>query len=53
MLSTPLQMLVSIATLANDGKMMQPTIIREVLDSEGNVIKPFTPKLKRDITKER
>lgn len=51
-LSTPLQMLVSIATLANDGKMMQPTIIREVLDSEGNVIKPFTPKLKRDITKE-
>ncbi len=49
-LSTPLQVLVSFATLANDGKMMQPTLIREILDSEGNVIKPFTPVLKQDIT---
>lgn len=50
--ATPLQVLVSFATLANDGKMMQPTIVREVLDSEGNVIKPFEPVLKVDITQE-
>ncbi len=49
-LSTPLQVLVSFATLANDGKMMQPTLVREILDSEGNVIKPFVPILKQDIT---
>jgi penicillin-binding protein 2 len=49
-LATPLQVLVSFATLANDGKMMKPTLIREILDSEGNVIKPFTPVLKQDIT---
>lgn len=51
-LSTPLQVLVSAAILANDGKYMQPTLIREVLDSEGNIIKPFEPVLKWDITKD-
>jgi penicillin-binding protein 2 len=51
-LATPLQVLVSIATLANDGKYMQPTIVREILDAEGNVIQPFQPQLKWDITKD-
>lgn len=52
-LSTPLQVLVSIATLANDGKMMQPTIIKEIIDSDDKVIQPFTPKMKWDITEEK
>lgn len=52
MLATPLQVLVSFATLANDGKYMQPTLIRDILDSEGNVVQAFEPKLVRDITKE-
>jgi penicillin-binding protein 2 len=51
-LSTPLQVLVSIATLANDGKYMQPTLIREIQDPEGNVIQAFEPKMKWDITKD-
>jgi penicillin-binding protein 2 len=29
---------------------MQPTIIHDILDSEGNVIQPFTPRLRWDIT---
>ena len=36
--STPLQVLMSGATIANRGKLMQPTIVREVQDSEGRVI---------------
>lgn len=36
--ATPLQVLMSGATIANDGKLMQPTIVREVTDSEGKVI---------------
>jgi len=36
--ATPLQILMSGATIANHGKLMQPTIVREVLDSEGRVI---------------
>lgn len=35
---TPLQVLMSGATIANRGKLMQPTIIREIQDNEGRVI---------------
>lgn len=51
-LSTPLQVLVSVATLANDGKLMRPTIVREVLDSSGEVIQPFQADMLWDITKD-
>ncbi len=36
-LATPLQVIMSGSTIANDGKLMQPTIVREVTDSEGRV----------------
>lgn len=51
-LSTPIQVLVSFATVANDGVMMKPTLVKEILDEEGNVIKPFTPVQIRDVTKD-
>ena len=37
-LGTPLQVLMSGATIANRGKLMQPTVVREVQDAEGRVI---------------
>src|SRR5688572_19524158 len=44
--ATPLQILMSGAIIANHGKLMQPTIVREVLDSEGRVIPMwFNPAL--------
>jgi penicillin-binding protein 2 len=49
-LATPLQVLMSAATIANNGRQMQPTIIHEIMDSEGNVIQPFTPRLRWDMT---
>ena len=49
-LSTPLQVLLSAAIIANDGKFMQPTLVRDILDSEGNIVQPFEPVLKWDIT---
>jgi len=51
-LSTPLQVLESFATLANNGAHMKPTLIKEITDAQGNVIKPFTPQLLWDITKD-
>lgn len=51
-LATPLQVLMSAAVIANDGKLMKPTILREVLDGEGNVIQPFEPSLLWDVTKD-
>jgi penicillin-binding protein 2 len=35
---TPLQVIMSGATVANRGKLMQPTIIKEIQDSEGHVL---------------
>jgi len=37
-LATPLQVLMSAATIANDGKLMQPTLIRSIQDSDGIVL---------------
>jgi penicillin-binding protein 2 len=51
-LATPLQVLLSATTVANDGKLMQPTLLREVLDGEGNVIQEFEPQMRWDITKD-
>jgi penicillin-binding protein 2 len=51
-LVTALQVLLSAATIANNGVLMQPTIVREILDGEGNVVRPFQPKVKWDITKD-
>ncbi len=48
--ATPLQVLMSAATIANGGRLMQPTIVREIVDGEGNVIQPFTPRVRWDIT---
>jgi penicillin-binding protein 2 len=40
-LATPLQVLMSAATIANDGKQMQPTLIREVTDDEGRIVEKW------------
>lgn len=51
-LATPLQVLMSAATIANDGKLMKPTLIRQITDAEGNVRQPFSPLMRWDITKD-
>ncbi len=51
-LATPLQVLMSASTIANDGKLMKPTLVKEIEDAQGNVIQPFTPTMKWDITKD-
>ena len=37
-LATPVQVLYSAMVVANDGKFIQPTLLKEILDSEGNVV---------------
>lgn len=50
MLSTPLQALLSASTIAADGKLMTPAILYEIVDGEGNVTRPFEPRMRWDIT---
>jgi penicillin-binding protein 2 len=49
-LATPLQVLMSAAVIANDGKLAQPQLVRDVLDIDGNIAKPFEPIIKWDMT---
>ena len=49
---TPLQLIASVAATINGGTLHQPTIIREFLDEERQVIEPFQPQVLRTINRE-
>jgi penicillin-binding protein 2 len=51
-LASPLQILMSMATIANDGVQMKPTLLREIVDGAGNVILSFHPEVRWDLTKD-
>ncbi len=48
-LATPLQMINAMNAIANDGVQMRPTLVREVIDANGNVVKGFEPEVLREI----
>jgi len=51
-LVTPLQMAVVGATIANGGRVMQPTLVYEHLDAEGRVLRSFQPVVRWDVIRE-
>lgn len=46
---TPLQLINSTAAIVNNGTLYQPTLIRDFLDAEGNITRPFEPKVLRTV----
>lgn len=46
---TPLQLLNAYAALANGGKLYQPQVVRQIVGANGEVVRPFTPKLIRKL----
>lgn len=46
---TALQLINSIAAIANGGTLYQPTMIYEVIDQQGNIIEPFRPEVLRNV----
>ena len=53
-LSTPLQVLNSFTPfINNDGALMKPTIIRNILDGEGNIVEEFQPQIIHQIPVKR
>ena len=49
---TPLQLISSVAATINGGVLYQPTVIREFLDEERQVIEGFRPKVLRTINRD-
>ncbi|MDD2363141.1 MAG: penicillin-binding transpeptidase domain-containing protein, partial [Oscillospiraceae bacterium] len=49
---TPIQMITAMAAVANGGKLMQPYVVQQVLDGNGNVISNNRPKVKRQVISE-
>ena len=47
--TTPLQILNAYAALANGGRLYQPQVVREIVDADGTVVRPFAPKLIRKV----
>lgn len=50
--TTPLQLLASTNAVVNNGTLHQPTLVRDFLDAEGNVTRPFEPKVLRTLNLE-
>ncbi len=46
---TPLQLISSIAALANGGTLYQPTIAKNLQDARGNIIREFEPRIARTL----
>lgn len=50
---TPIQMITAASAIANGGKIVQPHIVKEILDENGNVVKKFEPEVKRRVISEQ
>lgn len=46
---TPIQMITAMSAVANGGRLMQPYVVQQVLDSNGNVVSNTEPVVKRQV----
>lgn len=47
--TTAIQQICAISSIANGGKLVTPHVLKEVVDSEGNVIQSFETEIKRQV----
>lgn len=50
---TPIQMLTAAAAIANGGNIVQPHVVKEILDEDGNIVKTIDPVIKRKAISEK
>ena len=49
---TPLQLITAISSIANDGNLMQPRIVKAYTDNKGNITEKVEPKVVRQVISE-
>jgi penicillin-binding protein 2 len=47
--ATPIQMARVVAAVANGGKLLQPRVVREVVDADGNIVRANEPQVESQI----
>ncbi|SKC78856.1 stage V sporulation protein D [Maledivibacter halophilus] len=50
---TPIQLISAVSSIANDGRLMQPRVVKELTDDSGNVIHRYEPKFIRQVISEK
>lgn len=50
---TPIQLITAVSACVNGGYMMQPTLVKQVLDENGTVIKEHEPQVLRQVISEK
>lgn len=48
LLITPLEIIASLASVANGGKLVQPQVVHQIADSSKNIVEEFQPKIIRE-----
>ncbi|MEF9991665.1 MAG: stage V sporulation protein D [Romboutsia sp.] len=49
---TPIQLITAISSMANDGKLMQPRVVKGYTDNKGNLVEEIQPKVVRQVISE-
>lgn len=50
---TPIQLLNAASAISNGGNLMKPRLVKDLIDSEGNIIKSFEPEVIRKVVSEK
>jgi stage V sporulation protein D (sporulation-specific penicillin-binding protein) len=46
---TPIQLLTAVSAAGNEGKLMQPRLVKALTDSNGNIVQEFNPRVVRQV----
>ena len=46
---TPIELLTAVCAIGNNGVLVQPRLVKELTDSDGNVVKTFSPNVVRKV----
>ncbi len=51
--ATPLQIITSVSAIGNKGRLMEPQIVKALVDADGNIVESFEPKVVRQVISEK